>query len=317
MKRKLSIIMALVITTLIICLNVPQKKNNDKDDDCASISLTNDDLWSSIDDKITRAYRPKNEAQLMSCSYNDVQLFDCDNEVDFLNENYDALQMILTEEEFSEFETAINNKIQYLSDGILYEDENGDLYINGEANYELQSSGISIKNVQRKIWKFKLPIGYDVYFGTRTWAYSFLTIAAMVDLISTITEISFIWMGGINDASALKLGLDLKVVNEARVMLNSLATYFVGLRDLSSNIAGLLINGTIPTMIFSMLDVAFASIMAIVKSGGVVGIVITTLLHIITPSVAQCFKIIKNCAEQDKMPILHYTFIKYDSYSLV
>lgn len=66
-------------------------------------------------------------------------------------------------------------------------------------------------------------------------------------------------------------------------------------------------------------NISFGNVglLSLVKSGGVVGILITTILHIITPFVCQCFKIIKSCAEQNKLPILHYTLIKYDSYSLV
>lgn len=44
----------------------------------------------------------------------------------------------------------------------------------------------------------------------------------------------------------------------------------------------------------------------------------STLLAIQNKLNMDPLKIIKeDCAEQDKMPILHYTFIKYDSYSLV
>lgn len=315
MKKQLSIFMTLAIVILTFCLSMSKERN--KTDGASSISLCNEKLWESIDKKISSALAENNELHLMSCSYGTVHLVDCETEMAFLDKNYDVLQTILTNDEFIELETAINNKTQYLEDGILCEDEDGDLFVNEDSNYQLQSTGISIKNVQKKIWKFKLPIGFDVSFGSSSWAYSFLTIAAFVDLISTITEISFIWMGGISETYAIKLGLDVKAVNEARVILNSLASYFVGLKDLSNSIAGLLINGTIPTAVFSLLDIAFGAILSLVKSGGVVGILITTILHIITPSVGQCFKIIKSCAEQNKLPILHYTLIKYDSYSLV
>ena len=113
------------------------------------------------------------------------------------------------------------------------------------------------------------------------------------------------------------MGLDPNELKECATILRSLSTAFVGIQTLADNLAGLIINGKIPVWLITAVDVAFRAIVSLVKNSGVVGFLITTVLRMITPSVTQCFKIISECADKGKLPILHYTLIVYDSYELV
>lgn len=337
MKRTIkSILCVILFVSTIVCLTSCSDKKSEYEDDNYQYSTQKQEdmlIWNSIlkktnnddhkDDWLlevdltttpVKYERKKTNSILLTTSNNDSEdsFYDIETEINNAKD-------LLTEDEFATLVNAYETREKWISEDYLYEDENtGALFISGvDEEFTTQANLIDFSVRQVKIWKWYLPIGYDLKINNVALGYSILTVAFGVRITKIVNDFRHLIKASINpkylNSSNQAVRELAQGMEDSRALVGDVLVSLYGVRVILTTVADAICECKIPMWMFDYMGTAYQVLLGLFKVSWFN--FAFTILQTFLPTISDAVKMI-NGLINSKTPTLHYTLTLYTGYSL-